>query len=744
MSRKGASSSKFGHLFGDTIDASSTSSGQSRLSSSGDLYKDPLAAFIPPITTTTRSSGATAVKATLSPPSSFSTSVLATASTSSTSSSARNSPPGSGSNSRSSSRLQHHALFSSLTTDAGGGSGGGGSSIFDTVPSLASSTLSAAKRDLLFGEGSSSSSSSSSARRTSTPPLSKTNSSAVGSVTSPQSLRASTPPSSPPPLGGVRVVTSSVLDAGASPLEFPLGVDVSSSSINGKKEVDAQSVKSPLSTSTAPLTRTNSQASTISHESVRSSRSIQSQDTTNATPVAAPTTAIATVNDDAKSIASKTGSASTSSAAASITSVRSAPVKRASVVDQHTFKPTIVAPVATAPIIADPILNPLSDGFQPSLRTSAVASPSPSSLSIDTFQSITRTSSPAVTTNMTTMPPPPVSRGGFARDQDDLSPITRSNAPINVAILDDAAEAFAKDLMFTSGPSDAFSDRAATRTRTSRSSSFLDSGYSRAQQQAHSSSGATASAIATASAAAAIASMTTSHTGGGGSHATGLYPSGSHSSGFSLGEDVADSSNPWMNTLAESMESTHMDYTQPDVSSSSRNMAMGSAAVTSASTTTTSNGSSKTTLTTTATTRPVARMTIPTLDEDVGGFDDMFASLRSSSNHISTGSSSSSNMIRNAAAPSLPFTSAIRASLESSSQAAAVAGTANISSLAAPSSSNWNVLDAVEAAVHDPDFLGPSALVNQSSAKVLEIMQMPKDALDKDMSAQEVFDNPWE
>ncbi|KAG0303475.1 hypothetical protein BGZ98_006599 [Dissophora globulifera] len=744
MSRKGASSSKFGHLFGDTTDASSTSSGQSRLSSSGDLYKDPLAAFIPPITTTTRSSGATAVKATLSPPSSFSTSVLATASTTSSSSSARNSPPGSGSNSRSSSRLQHHALFSSLTTDASGGSGGGGSSIFDTVPSLASSTLSAAKRDLLFGEGSSSSSSSSSARRTSTPPLSKTNSSAVGSVTSPQSLRASTPPSSPPPLGGVRVVTSSVLDAGASPLEFPLGVDVSSSSINGKKEVDAQSVKSPLSTSTAPLTRTNSQASTISHESVRSSRSIQSQDATNATPVAASTTAIATVNDDAKSIASKIGSVSTSSAAASITSVRSAPVKRASVVDQHTFKPTIVAPVATAPVIADPILNPLSDGFQPSSRTSAVASPSPSSLSIDTFQSISRTSSPAATTNMTTMPPPPVSRGGFARDQDDLSPITRSNAPINVAILDDAAEAFAKDLMFTSGPSDAFSDRTATRTRTSRSSSFLDSGYSRAQQQAHSSSGATASAIATASAAAAIASMTTSsHTGGGGSHATGLYPSGSHSSGFSLGEDVADSSNPWMNTLAESMESTHMDYTQPDVSSSSRNMAMGSATVTSASTTMTSNGGSKTTLTTTAATRPVARMTIPTLDEDVGGFDDMFASLRSSSNHGSTGSSSS-NMLRNATAPSLPFTSAIRASLESSSQAAAVAGTANISSLAAPSSSNWNVLDAVEAAVHDPDFLGPSALVSQSSAKVLEIMQMPKDALDKDMSAQEVFDNPWE
>jgi len=57
---------------------------------------------------------------------------------------------------------------------------------------------------------------------------------------------------------------------------------------------------------------------------------------------------------------------------------------------------------------------------------------------------------------------------------------------------------------------------------------------------------------------------------------------------------------------------------------------------------------------------------------------------------------------------------------------------------------SWNVLDAVEAAAQDPEFLGPSAIVNQSTAKVLAMMQMPKDALDKDISAQEVFDNPWE
>ncbi|KAF9284374.1 hypothetical protein BGZ68_004716 [Mortierella alpina] len=678
--RKGAANSKFGHLFGDTSDSSTGSSKSSRLSISGDLYKDPLAAFNPPITasTTTTRGGAAAVKATLSSPPASSSAAVAAAAGSKT-------PPGSGSNSRSSSRLQHHALFSSLTGDSGG-------SLFDSAPQSASLSLSAAKRDLLFGDSSGPTSSSSASRKTST-------------TISRNSSSSSRVPS--PPLG-VRVSTTAL-----NPDASPLGESTINSS---NKDEDAHSIKSPLSTQ--PLTRTNSQASTISHESVKSSRSVQSQDTV----------------DDARSIASSTRSGIPSKAASVVstsaapptsapplsskisTSTRPAVVKRASV-DQPSKQS---AP--TASTVVDPIFNPLDQSQRQTMTSSEPQSPrlskeriphsassTTSSQSIETFQSISRTSSP-------NFAPPPLSKNGFERDAENASPApsSRSSRPeaMNLRIPDDAAEAFANDLLFTSGPN----SPQISSTLGLRSSSFLDSGIASSRSLHQPSIADTlgnSNMLRT--------TITTSNPGVG-VGSTGHPRTGS---GFSLGEDVVDSSNPWMNSLADSLQETKLmmvdgsaskviDYTQSDdmggpifaqeaaftlpsstnplsrsgiSSSSHRNNTISSSSI----------GSHY----------PSSLLTpVPTLQEDLGGFDDVFSSTRSKTN---------SNSI---AASMAPPTIAL--------------------------STNWNIRDAVEAAALDPDFQGPRSIVNQSRDKVLAIMQMPKDPLEKDASDQEAFDNPWE
>ncbi|KAF9200938.1 hypothetical protein BGZ49_008836 [Haplosporangium sp. Z 27] len=652
--RKGASNSKFGHLFGDTSDSSSTSSSQSRLS--GDLYRDPLAALMPPITatTTTTRGGATAVKATLSPPPSTTS---ASAAASAASSSARSSPPGSGTNSRSSSRLQHNVLFSSLTSNDSGGS------LFDSI-GPASSTLSAAKRDLLFGEASSSGvSSSSSLRRISTPPLSKNNiNSASGTApSSQQSSRISTPL-----LGGARL-TIATLDAEASPLGLPLGN--SSSKLQGNED-DVLSIKSPLS-ATEPLTRTNSQASIKSHDSVKSSKSFQD-----------------TVEDTKKPAAVKpisTGTMSASTGPTSPSSIRSIATKGAAAKTDLVFNPLI------------------SDQSQPTSSTiSGQASAfSVTSQSIETFQAISRSSSPTTNSTSVIFPSIPISKSGFERENDTRSPppISKSRVPINVSIMDDAAEAFEKDLLFSSGPV----QPTVTTTSTLRSSSFLDSGFTSSRMSSNTFDTEGGSPETT-----VIATMGVGASGVGAS----TVGQSKSRSGFSLGEDVADSSNPWTNTLVDSLNQTKLDagedakvvYAQTDANFISdvvftippSTKINSTTAITEANPT----HSSRSTL------KPI----LP-LEDDIGGFNDVLSSLRSS-----RGTNTTDLAIESPLQPSQPLTGA----------------------------SSWNVLDAVAAAAKDPDFMGPNALVSQGTDKVLAMMQMPKIALDKDVSAQEVFDNPWE
>ncbi|KAG0000810.1 hypothetical protein BGZ79_005440 [Entomortierella chlamydospora] len=676
--RKGASSSKFGHLFGDA----------------SDLYRDPLAALVPPVTatTTTTRGGATAVKATLSPPPSTAS---ASAAASAATSSARNSPPGSGPNSRSSSRLQHNALFSSLTSNDAAGS-----SLFDSV-APASSTLSAAKRDLLFGEGTSTSGGSS--RRTSTPPLSKNNNNSTSGTasSSQQSSRVSTPP-----IVNTRLTTTA-LDAEASPLGLPpLNSSFSSGSRLQGNEDDVLSIKSPLSTGTEPLTRTNSQASTKSHESVKSSRSIQSQDTTEDTKRTASVKPILT---------GATAFISASAGPASPSSARSPRVKGSITTVDHIFNPlTSKQPQHTENTLSKSTTG--SSITHQSIETLSRSTPGSSTnpQSIETFQAISRSSSPITSSANVISPPIPVSKSGFERENDDSSPppISKSRIPVNVSILDDATEAFAKDLLFSPGPV----QTTVVNTGTLRSSSFLDSGFSSSRiDTANTAVGSTESMAAT-----AINAGVSIVNPGVGASTVGQTKS---LSGFSLGEDVADISNPWMNTLVDSLNQTDLGgaassktiYASPDVSEANF---MSEAAFSLHSSATTNAG------TTTKPTKPtsLSRSTlapIPSLEEDVGGFNDVFSSMQSD---------------RSTSATTLSISSPLPPGLSPSP------------SISQPltGSSSWNVLDAVEAAAMDPDFMGPSALVNQSTDKVLAMMQMPKIALDKDVSAQEVFDNPWE
>ncbi|KAG0200670.1 hypothetical protein BGX28_006327 [Mortierella sp. GBA30] len=702
MSQRKGAGSKFGHLFGDTSDSSSGSSKSSRLSISADLYKDPLAAFIPPITattttTTTARGGASAVKATLSSPTTSSSSAVAAVAGSKT-------PPGSSStSSRSSTRLQHHALFSSLTDSSG-------SSFFDSTPQLASAALSAAKRDLLFGDSNGPTSSSSS-RRTSTPPLSRNNTSNNNISSSTSSSRMSTPPLS------TRISTTA-LDADASPL------GESSNSQQTAKDDDLLSVKSPLTTE--PLTRTNSQASTRSHESARSSKSVLSQE---------PDDTQSLVNSAKSGISSSKKmptALSTSSAPLAVSSSKEATQLSTSsspLSPKSSFSARAISSRKTsagsssrqqntpsaAAVIANPIFNPLDQPESASSETRSskdrmtyTGSSATSSQSIETFQSISRTSSPSITSP----PPPPLSKNGFERDFfESTSPTPSTNstvksAAVDLVIPDDAAEAFANDLLFTSGST---IPQTGNAFRSSGGGSFLDSGVgSHTHTLQHS-----ISDIVTTT---ATGSATTKR----GLGANASVGQSQRRSGFSLGEDVADSSNPWMNTLADSLEETKLrsedgrskkiDYTQSDDFMDGPNFAPEPAF-----TFPSSSRVATTSTTTTTTTITSTLAQIPTLDDDIGGFGDMFSNMQPK--------------------PDLVPTSGL-SSIPSAIASASIGVGASVSS--------WNVLDAAEAAAMDPDFQGPGSIVNQSTDKVLAIMQMPKDALDKDISAQEVFDNPWE
>ncbi|KAF9924636.1 hypothetical protein FBU30_005432 [Linnemannia zychae] len=729
MSRKGATNSKFGHLFGDS-DNSSASNRESRLSGSGDLYKDPLAAFIPPITATTATArgGSSTAKATLSPPPPSSGTAVASRGSSS-------SPPTSGPNSRSSSRLQHHALFSSLT---GGGSDSGsisGGSLFD---STTTPTLSAAKRDLLFGDGASSNTSSS--RRTSTPPLSKNS----ATSTTQQSSRVPTPPMG---VNNSRTHNSTLLDAEASPLGAPPGDGFSAKSTSRLQE--EEDVLSPLST--APLTRTNSQTSTRSHESVRSSKSARSQDvTSNAddnlsvssstlrsgvatkSNTSATEVGVAGVKAEGGAVGSPLIPSSSSTSSSTFSHARRA-VTRTSMDHSQKQSTTINTVESASTAISDPIFNPLTGSgsaqLPPPPRYSSdwgathQLPAATSSQSIDTFQSISRGSSPSP--SVTTLNRPLMSsKSGFERDNLDIVSPTSSSAapsplsksiPMMIPADDDAAAAFANDNLYSAAPS----------TMTPTSSSILDSGFSHSRASSNYTSHSTTISSSVAGGTSISATLSMTKTG----IKTGTAEKLKSQSGFSLGEDVADSSNPWGNSLIDSLESTKLsdsrgatpkivDYTQSEAISAFSTTTLPPSLI-----------STSTSSTIRRTTTPLP----PSLEDDVGGFKDVMTDLRSSSSVFPSRESGTSTPT-----PSLfPPTSASSKSTSHQYN--------DIGALpAGPTLSSWNILDAVEAAAQDPDFLGPTSIVNQSTAKVLAMMQMPKDALDKDVSAQEVFDNPWE
>ncbi|KAF9369921.1 hypothetical protein CPB97_003166 [Podila verticillata] len=655
MSRK-PTSSKFGHLFGDTSESSSSSK-ESRLSSSSDLYKDPLAALIPPVTATTPTRASTA-RGTLSPPSVSATTATATSS--------KGSPPGSSSNSRSSSRLQHHALFSSLTQQDSSGS------LFDS-----SSTT---KRDLLFGEGISISSSSTS-RRTSTPPLSRISN---NTSTSQQSSRVPTPP-----LGTSTQVRGTSLDADASPLGISIGVMAT-------KEDDSRSVTSPLTSE--PLARTSSTASNASSKSSsRSIKSVLSQE--EQPPVSTRPISTGPLKAPTPSTASTPVSTTTR-----------APVKKTSVSSTVSEKTT--SPTASIP---DPIFNPLASTLPPTSSSGDWPPSTTSSQSIDTFQSISRTSSPAVSSTR--------SKTVFPQDLDSPSPsvsssVSRSTSPpvsvsttstITSAVidmpLDDAAAAFAGDLLYNPPP-------AHQHMLPGRSSSFLDSGFtSRNQKTENETVNITTT---TGSSAIKLGGSTRSSAGA----IPGVLPRGELSGGFSLGEDVADASNPWMNSLVDSLEQTktqevsRVDYTQSITSGGGGNDSF----LPEVAFTLGSKGEA---------TRAVP-LSLPI--EDEGGFDDIFSSYKSKVSGLTSTSSSKSSKLT-----TTPF-------MPSGSMAN---GDMSISSTIT-TTTTWNILDAVEAASMDPDFLGATGPQAKEKERVLAMMQMPKDPLEKDISAQEVFDNPWE
>ncbi|KFH66658.1 hypothetical protein MVEG_07183 [Podila verticillata NRRL 6337] len=656
MSRK-PTSSKFGHLFGDTSESSSSSK-ESRLSSSSDLYKDPLAALIPPVTATTTTRASTA-RGTLSPPS--------ISATTATTTSSKGSPPGSSSNSRSSSRLQHHALFSSLTQQDSSGS------LFDS-----SSTT---KRDLLFGEGTSISSSSTS-RRTSTPPLSKISS---NTSTSHQSSRVPTPP-----LGTSTQVRGTSLDADASPLGISIGVMAT-------KEDDSRSVTSPLTSE--PLARTSSVASNTSSKSssIRSIKSVLSQE--EQPPVSTRPTSTGPLKAPTPSIASTSVSTNTR-----------APVKKTSVSSTVSEKTT--SPTASIP---DPIFNPLTSTLPPTSSSGDWPPSTTSSQSIDTFQSISRSSSPAVSSTRSKTvfpqdlesPSPPVSSSVSRSTSPSLSVSTTStitSAVINMP-LDDAAAAFAGDMLYNPPP-------AHQHMLPGRSSSFLDSGFtSRNQKTENETVNITTT---TGSSAIKLGGSTGSSAGA----IPGVLPRSGLSGGFSLGEDIADASNPWMNSLVDSLEQTktrevsRVDYTQSITSGGGGNDSfLPEVAFT---------------LGTKGEATRAAPLLLPM--EDEGGFDDIFSSYKSKVSGLTSTSSSKSS--KRTTTPSM-----LSGSMGN--------GDMSISS-AITTTTTWNILDAVEAASMDPDFLGATGPQAKEKEKVLAMMQMPKDPLEKDISAQEVFDNPWE
>jgi len=191
------------------------------------------------------------------------------------------------------------------------------------------------------------------------------------------------------------------------------------------------------------------------------------------------------------------------------------------------------------------------------------------------------------------------------------------------------------------------------------------------------------------------------------------------SGGFSLGEDAADASNPWMNSLVDSLEQTKLthkvsrvDYTDSITSGGGGNDSF----LPEVAFTLGSKGRAA----------KAAPLSLPM--EDEGGFDDIFSSLKSKVSGLpSTSSSKSSKMTT---CPPMPSGSMGNGDMSISSTIT--------------TTTTWNILDAIEAASMDPDFLGATGPQAKEKEKILAMMQMPKDPLEKDISAQEVFDNPWE
>lgn len=242
-----------------------------------------------------------------------------------------------------------------------------------------------------------------------------------------------------------------------------------------------------------------------------------------------------------------------------------------------------------------------------------------------------------------------------------------------------------------------------------RSSSFLDSGFASRSQKTENET----VNITTTTGSSAI------KLGGSTGSSAGSIPGATALSinGFSLGEDVADASNPWMNSLADSLEETKLthevtrvDYTQSISSGGGGNDSfLPEVAFTL--------GSKK------GKAARAVPLSLPV--EEEGGFDDIFSSLKSKVPGLTPSSSSKSKMT---ASPSM----------------ASRMGNGDMLSISTTTTTTWNILDAVEAASMDPDFLGATGPQAKEKEKVLAMMQMPKDPLEKDISAQEVFDNPWE
>ncbi|KAF9974774.1 hypothetical protein BGZ73_001768 [Actinomortierella ambigua] len=706
--------SKFGHLFGDD--------GPSK---DKDLFKDPLASILAPPTTTTSTTSTSASR--------ISTSTSGTGIGSSALAAAKKSPPGSTSGSRSSSRLQNHALLSSLTHQH---SGSGSSSIFDSpLLSDASSSTSAnssSRRDFLFGDSGSTSAGS---RRTSTPPLAKTGSPAMIPVSKSPSVSSVSSFTA----GGATARVTSPLETDESPL--------------GKPSAGSRP------SSTEPISRPSSSASHSSQHSAKSTARASQASTVEA-DLSSPTHNRSTSSGKDTTDANETAPSPAVDSPLGLPPPRNITPKPSS--RQLSSKESIPATsTATKKKVASELpTNPLLSSSTAAAASISRTSNSPSP-SIQTFEALTRTrsTSPLVVSS----PTPSASSNASAtltgtnfferstessetnttlvessRVADETLPSSPSSSTSGYSTaafppMQALDNAFASDNLFV--PADpVFSD---SLFDTSLPSTLAPS------SSLHVLSSATVTRASTFPVPSTTLAASSSATCAG---PLSTQPPLRRST-LSLDQGVAGESeddNPWDTTLAADLErmrvktsqtAVRVDYGDPEAGVSFFSERQPAAF-----------------------TMPVVkakqeRKIFASLPEEEGIFGP--SNVRAHHPPRQQGASSQQQHDQSAAATRKHGASASRGGaddVDGFRADQAIFGGSDMSSSAMASftttqsqaQTQWNIAAAVEAASQDPDFLGGGSLLSQSTTKVLEIMQMPKDKLEKDVSAQEVFDNPWE